>query len=386
MNTRHLLISASLALALILTGCGRAKNRQASPETARVLAVRVQPVAERAFERRLTIQGTLEAKRTALVASRADGNLEAIWVDEGDEVVAGKTKLFQIDPASRENALTIAKQDLAVAEASLAVAKASADKIRAEARKAELDFARYERLHAEQRVSINEFEAAEVGQAQARAGIAVAEAQVDLAERQIKQAQAALAIAQKNLDDTTAIAPLSGLISARSAEPGEFMSVGQTLLQLIDPTYIEAAAFLPAQYHPDVEPGVTHFRLGVNGRDAGSHPVTYRSPVINPTLRTFEIKGRVEHVNNLAVPGSMADLTIVFEARENLGVPSEAILVRGGNPLVFVAQEGQAVPHPVKTGLQNDGWTEILDGLKPGDLVVVEGQTQLQGGMAVEPL
>ena len=230
MNTRHLLISASLALALILTGCGRAKNRQASPETARVLAVRVQPVAERAFERRLTIQGTLEAKRTALVASRADGNLEAIWVDEGDEVVAGKTKLFQIDPASRENALTIAKQDLAVAEASLAVAKASADKIRAEARKAELDFARYERLHAEQRVSINEFEAAEVGQAQARAGVAVAEAQVDLAERQIKQAQAALAIAQKNLDDTTAIAPLSGLISSRSAEPGEFMSVGQSLL------------------------------------------------------------------------------------------------------------------------------------------------------------
>ena len=372
----------ALLLALAAAGCGQ-QDAAETDASSHALAVRTQPAAARSFERRLAVQGTLEAKYTAQVAARADGNLDAIWVDKGDPVVAGQTALFQIDPSTRDNALTIARQDFAVAEASLAVARASAGKVRAEARKAALDFARFERLHKDGRVSLGEFESAEVAQAQALAGVAVADAQVDLAERQVKQAEAALAIAQKNLDDTKVFAPLSGVVSSRTAEPGEHMSVGRALLRIDDLSHVEAAAFLPAQYHADVVPGQTAFRLRIDGREAGTHSVSYRSPTINPTLRTFEIKGRVDSAGSLAVPGSMADLTLVFESREALGVPAAAILVRGGHPLVFVARDGRALARPVETGLQNDGWTEILSGLVPGDDVVVEGQTQLHDGMAV---
>ena len=98
---------AVLAVAALAAGCGK-KAAAPAAETARAVAVRVQPVAARDFERRLTVQGTLEAKNYATVASRADGNLDAIWVDEGDAVVAGETALFQIDPVGRENARTIA--------------------------------------------------------------------------------------------------------------------------------------------------------------------------------------------------------------------------------------------------------------------------------------
>ncbi|HAL91662.1 MAG TPA: efflux RND transporter periplasmic adaptor subunit, partial [Verrucomicrobia bacterium] len=103
-------------------------------------------------------------------------------------------------------------------------------------------------------------------------------------------------------------------------------------------------------------------------------------------LRTFEIKGQVEAADGLAVPGQMADLTIVFETRKGLGVPSAAVLVRAGQQVVFVAQDGQARARPVETGFQNDGWTEILSGLEAGETVVTEGQTQLHDGMAVEVL
>jgi len=340
----------------------------------------------RDFERRLTVQGTLEAKRFAHVAARADGNLDAIWVDEGDLVTAGATALFQIDPVGRENARTIARQDLAVAKASLAVAEASAAKTEAEARKATLDYERYERLHQDGKVSLNEFEAAEVAFASAKAGIAVARAQVDLAERQVKQAEAALAIAEKNLADTKVVAPIDGVISARSAEPGEHMSVGRTILRIDDLSAVEAAAYLPAQYHPEVEPGKTVFRLGVGGRVAGTHLITYRGPTIDPTLRTFEIKGLLENAGDAAVPGQMADLTLIFEARKSLGVPSAAVLVRAGQTVVFAVRDGRAVACPVEPGLQNDGWTEILSGLEAGEMVVTEGQTQLHDGMAVEVL
>lgn len=387
MKTNHRVLSLvvpALAVVALATGCG--KSPEASETAGHALAVRAQPAATRSFERRLTVQGTLETKSYANVASRAEGNLDAVWVDEGDPVVAGETALFQIDAANRQNALAIAEQDFAVAQASLAVARASAQKTKAEAHKATLDYDRYRRLHQDGRVTDSEFETREVQHTSAQAAIAVAEAQVDLAERQVKQAEASVAIAQKNLADARSIAPISGVVSSREAEPGEQMSVGRVVLRIDDLSTVEAAAFLPAHYHVDVIPGTTTFRLGIGGRDGGTHTVTYRSPTINPTLRTFEIKGPISAANDLAVPGQMADLTIVFETREGLAVPSASILDRNGKPTVFVVQDGRAVAKEVQPGLQNDGVTEVRSGLAVGEIVVTEGQTQLRDGLLVEVL
>lgn len=375
---------ASLAAAL-LAGCG--KENSTPPKTeVRSLAVRVQPAQTRIFERRLAVQGSLEAKVFADVASRSDGNLDAIWVDEGDSVVAGQTALFLVDPVGRENSLAIARQNLAVAKASLDVARASARRIKAEARKAEIDFKRFERLRNEDKVSPSEFEAAEVAQAQAVAGIAVADAQIDLAQSQVRQAEAHLAIAQKNLDDAKIVAPISGVVSSRSAEPGEHMSVGKPVLRIVDLSWIEAAAFIPAQYYPEIESGKTSFRLQIGGLDAGSHAITYRSPTIDPALRTFEIKGRIDAADHLFAPGQMANLAIVFESREAVGIPSASILARNGKSVVFVVQDGKAVAREIQPGIQNDGWTEIRSGLAAGEPVVAEGQTQLRDGMPVAVL
>lgn len=383
-----ILLTMTLAVGLTATGCGR---KTPKPEAAKgkapeelALIIRAMPADWRNFERRLSVQGTLESKVFAHVAARTDGNLDTLWVDRGDAVVAGETPLFQIDPISRQNALTIAQQNLAVAQASLKVAKASSDKIKAEARKAQLDFERYERLHQEGNISPSEFESADVARAQAEAGIAVAKAQVDLAERQVKQAEANLAIAEKNLADAKVVAPISGQVSARLAEPGEQMFVGKVVLRIDDTSQVEAAAFLPAQYYGEVEPGQTKFRLQIGNQDAGMHTVTYRSPTINPTLRTFEIKGLLKEAGPAAVPGQMATLTIVFETRRALGVPAEAVLTRAGETVVFVVEDGRAVARKVQTGLVNDGWTEIVAGLEPTDVTVTEGQTQLHEGMAVD--
>ncbi len=372
------------ALLCLCAGC--APDPEDRPETGRALTVRAQPAVEREFERRLTVQGTLEARTHAAVAARVAGNLDALWVDEGDRVEAGATRLFQIDPVGLSNAVTVAEQALAVARASQRVAEASARQARAGAKKSEADFKRYERLHKQGQVTDNEYELYDTRNLQAQAGLAVAEAQVDLALRQANQAEAALAIARKDLADALVVAPISGLVSERLAEPGEHMAVGRAVVRLYDLSRIEAAAFLPAQYYAEVAPGQTRFRLTLNGRDAGLFVVTYRSPLIDTRLRTFEIRGAVDEAAPGAVPGAMADLTLVFESRRNPGVPSAAVLVRAGRPMVFVVRDGKAAAARVTTGLQNDAWTEILDGLAAGEAVVTEGQTQLRDGEAVEIL
>ena len=104
--------------------------------------------------------------------------------------------------------------------------------------------------------------------------------------------------------------------------------------------------------------------------------------IINKNLG--KIKGILENAGALAVPGQMADLAIVFETRQGLGVPAASVLLRAGKQVVFVVQNGKAASREVSTGLQNDEWTEILSGVEAGENVVTEGQTQLRDGMAVE--
>lgn len=378
-HNRYLLSFVAILLLISGYGCSSSDN-QAQEAQVVPLTVRAQTASLRTFERRLTVQGTLETRHFANVASRADGNLDAIYVSEGDFVVADKTVLFQIDPSARENALVISRQELAVAQSSQAVAEANVITVEAEARKAGLDYERYKKLHAQDKVSDSDYERVETIYAQAKAGITIAKAQAELAQRQVKRAEAALSIAQKNLDDTRVVAPISGVISRRDAEPGEFITTGRVVLKIDDLELIEAAAFLPAEYYTDVTSEQTTFRLTVNRQSAGEHTITYKSPTLDPVLRTFEIKGRVTAPSDQRIdflPGDMADLTAIFESKNALGVPSSAIVIRHNSTTVFIVDGDVAKMRKVETGLRTDGFTEIKAGLNEGESVVVEGQSLL---------
>jgi RND family efflux transporter MFP subunit len=368
-----------LLLTLLMTvyaGC--AKKSEQSEKTTTAIAVRTVTATPRTFERRLTVQGNIEAKQIANVAARLAGNIDAINVDEGDRVEANKTILFQIDPISLKNAVTASEQQLAVTLASKDVANASLKKAEAETAKMKLDFERFQRLHNDGRVTDNEFEVQQLQYAQAKVGLDVAKAQVGLAESQIQQATAALEISRKNLNDATCLAPLSGIVTLRSKEPGEQVGIGEVILRIEDPESLEAVAYLPAAYYQDVIPGTTEARLKIGGKDVGTFKVTYRSPVIHTTLRTFEIKGHVDFKE--AVPGAMAELTLVFERRQALGVPTSSILIRNDSPALFVAKAGKATLKKIETGLSHDGWTAIVQGLEEGEMVIAEGQSQLREG------
>jgi multidrug efflux pump subunit AcrA (membrane-fusion protein) len=369
-------------LLLIWAGCTKTDNQaSAALKTEAALVVRVLKAEPRTFERRLTVQGNIEAKQVAHVASRLAGNIDSIMVDEGDHVEADKTVLFQIDPLSLKNSVTASEQQLAVTQASLEVAKASLKKSEAEAVKVGRDFERFQRLHNEGRVTAHEFELQQLQQEQAKIGIAVSEANVGLAESQVQQAKAALEISRKNLQDAQSIAPLTGIVTQRSKEPGEQVSIGEVILRIEDPSSLEAVAYLPAAYYQDVLPGKTEARLKIAGKEVGTFLITYRSPVIDTMLRTFEIKGKIDFQE--AIAGAMAELTLVFEKRQGLGVPSNSLLTRNNSPALFCVKEDKAVLKTVAIGLSHDNWTEITSGLEIGETVVVEGQSQLRENLPV---
>ena len=376
----------SLLCSLLLTsGCSK-EQQETAPTLAEIpLAVQVAPVSSHTFRRTVTVQGTLESVRSAIVSARVDGPLTTVDVDLGDVVEAGKTRLFQVDSVSLSNRVVISREAVATAKAQVAVREAQLAEAEAVAKKAATDANRYERLHTEGRVSDNEYENAMLQRETAAAQLAVAKASLDLARQQVSQNEASLAIDERSLSDATLYAPISGIVNERSHEPGEQIKNGTAVIAINGTKELKALAFLPAQYYAEVIPGKTMVTLSVNGKPLPPVPIAAKSPAIDTTLRTFEIKALLEG-SDVAVPGAMADFRIVLEERSGIGVPDDAVLKRAAGTVVFTteANDGSAKLVPVNTGLKSDRYTEILSGLSADASVIVKGQTQLYDGRVVK--
>lgn len=391
--TAKLLVGAAL-VAFATTGGylihqqqAQAKETNAStPATeAKRVSVVVAAAIVRDFERAILVQGNVQTKEFAMVSPRIGGTLEAIYVDEGDAVVAGQTKLFQTDAVSLERNLQIKEQATIVAQCASREAAASLDKVTVDLHKAELDYNRFKRLYDQNAVTADAFEQQQSRYQQLQAARKLGEAQVELNVAKQTQSKAELEIARKELDDATIYAPISGKISQRLREPGEMGSPGQPVLRIDDTSLVEIAAFLPAQHYGQVVSGQTPMEVQVSGIDLGRQIITYKSPTIHPKLRTFEVKCLLKDPPAGIAPGAMAQITVVFEMRRGLGVPSSSLQNRAGGTVVFVIQNGVARQEAVTTGIEADGWTEILQGqVKENDPVVTLGQNMLNQGAAVQ--
>lgn len=342
------------------------------------------PAAVRDFERVLAVQGNLKSKNFAMVSPRIPGTIEAIFVEEGDAVVAGQTELFATDAVNLEKNVQIKEHAMIVAQSSSREAQANLERVTVDLEKAELDYNRFKRLYEKQAVTADAFEQQQSRFRQLQAARKLAEAQVELADARKAQSTAELAIAEKDLADAVVCAPIDGEVSLRLQEPGEMGSPGQPVVRIDDTSVMEIVAFLPSQYYGAIVPGETEMRIEASGVDIGRQIIIYRSPTIHPQLRTFEIKSTLKDPPEGVTSGAIAQIAVVLEARKGLGVPSEAIQQRGGRAVVFVVEDDAARQAAVTTRIESDGWTEIHESdLTEGDAVITMGQSMVEAGTPV---
>ena len=375
-----LVLSATLGASLSSNNAGRAEQS----DNKKTIPVTVTIAKKIIFYETVGIQGNIEAKNFANVSPRIYGVIEAIYVDEGDNVTANKTLLFKTDSLKIEKALEISEKNLEVAKCALEQAKAALEKTNADFNKAQLDYDRFTRLHEKKAVTDNEYELQESRFKQLTAAKKLAEAQVNLSTEQLNQAQTALEIAKKDLADTRIIAPISGKISERLAEPGEMGEPGKAVLKIDDVNIVEISAFLPSIYYANVHPEKTTIKVTVFDSNIGTYHLSYKSPTINPQLRTFEIKCTLENPPANAVPGAMANLDVIFEEKTAIGVPLKAVISDTEGSAIFIVVGNTAQKLHVKTGTENDGWIEISQPkLCEGTSVVTMGQFDLTDGVSV---
>jgi RND family efflux transporter MFP subunit len=349
------------------------------------VAVVLTPVERRRFEERLVVQGSVEARNSALVTPRQKAPIEAIFVREGAPVVAGKTELFQTDSLKLRKTFEIRRAELAVAKCALREKEASLERVQVQLEKAVLDERRHKRLFERQIESTDTYETYACQLREAQALVKHGKSLVDLAAAQEQQAVHAVASAEKDLKDTLVLAPISGRVSERFQEPGEMGEVGKPVLRIDDLSLVEVSAFLPAALYPRIAEGKTRFHVRTGALDLGERTVSYRSPTIDAKLRTFEVKCVVKDPPDGAAPGAMAVARVVLRRHEALGVPLPAVQARRGGKVVFVVKDGKARMVEVTTGLETDGWVAIQgDGLAEGTPVVTMGQFLLNDGTPVD--
>ncbi len=383
-----LVLIAALAIAarvLYAQPASEPPTEAAKPSDGRRVSVMVKPAAMRQFNRSVLVQGNVEAKNWAMVSPRVGGAIEAVFVDEGDVVVAGQTQLFAVDQANLDKAVQIAENAVAVARSSTKEKEASLERVEVDLHKASLDYERFARLREKDAVTVDAFEQQESRYLQLVATAKHARTLVELSKSEERQAEASLEIARKNLTDAVVVAPISGTISRRLHEPGEMASPGSPILRIDDPSVVEIAAFLPVQHYSDVTLGRTAMNVRVGETELKDLVASYRSPTVNSKLRTFEVKCLVKDPSAGIVPGAMANIVFVFETRRGLGVPSSSIQDRAGKSVVFVVRDGAAAQVAVTPGIEADGWTEIgQTEVQENDSVVTLGQNMLEQGALVE--
>lgn len=351
---------------------------------AQSIQVSLEDIKQREFKELLQVQGTVEAVNIARVSPRISGPIEAIYVKEGDKVVAGQTKLFVIDPLKLQKNLEIRKQEVVIARLALKEKEAQLKQVSADYEKSKIDAKRARLLWEDRSTSQDNYEKAQLKFKVSEANFEHVNTLIDLSREQLAKAQIALTIAEKDYSDSTVYSPLTGVVSEKLQEPGEMAAAGKTIVIVKDPNDTEVTAYLPAEYYHKVNVANTPVKVKSFLEIPEDARVTYKSPEISPELRTFKIKCHTLNNSKLMVPGGLANLTLVLETRSGLAVPTSSLVNRDGSKAVFIAENGKAKLIKVKVGLENEGYTEVTsEQLKAGDKVIVVGQHMVNDGSSI---
>jgi RND family efflux transporter MFP subunit len=337
----------------------------------------------------LDVQGNLNAAFKAKVSARIPGPIESIFVEEGDSVTKYKTKLFQIDSLKLEKNVEIRKQELAIAKCSLREKEARLKQTSADLEKSNADLKRFRLLWESNSISADDYEKVQLKFKISEASVEHTKTLIDLSKEQLKQAELALGIAQKDLQDSTIFSPIDGKVSLKLQEPGEMAAPGKPIIVVENPESIEVSAYIPAKYYSQIKPDTTKCEISIGDSFQAEATINFKSPTINPAIRTFEIKTTLPNPKNLLIPGSLAEVRIILSQKQALGVPVNAILTRNNKRVLFVKTKSSiAKMYQVKTGIENNGWIALSPESKinEGDEIIVQGNYLLNEGMAVKAI
>lgn len=328
--------------------------------------VRVVPVRTGDFPLYYKALGTVTATNTVNVRSRVAGELVKIHFKEGQRVKAGDL-LAEIDPRPYRIALQQAEGTLAQNQAQL--------------KNAQVDLARYKGLYAEDSI--------------AKQTLDTAQAQVAQFQGLVKTNQAQVNDARLNLDFTQIRAPISGRVGLRQLDLGNLVAANDTtaLVVITQTEPINVAFTLP---ETELSTVLERYRSGaslpVEAWDRSDSKLQSTGVLgsidnqIDTTTGTLKFKGRFENKDLALFPNQFVNVRLLADTlKQVVMAPAAAIQFGNDGTFAYVVNEQSTVNvRKLKVGASDGENSVILDGLKAGDRLVLEGTDRLREGTKVE--
>ncbi|HEU4560590.1 MAG TPA: efflux RND transporter periplasmic adaptor subunit [Longimicrobium sp.] len=308
------------------------------------------------IEDAVPITGTLDPLERAEVRARLEGDLDAVYVREGQPVRAGQL-LARFDANEEAGSDQSARADLAAARTELSTAQWNLDQTR--------------ELHREGAVPERDVRVSEQAVAAARARVAAANAR--------------LRTTSQTVQDTRVLAPVSGIVERRSVAPGEHVARGASMFTVVRGDMLELAAAVPERQALAVQPG-QEVRFTAGGRQF-TGKVARVNPSVDAASRSVRVYVQVPNADGSLRAGTFATGRIVSRMVDGaLVLPLSALREQqDGKPFVYKIEGEELAVAPVTAGLRDEtqGVVQIVDGLSASDRVVVGNVGMLGRGMKV---
>jgi HlyD family secretion protein len=356
--------------------------------------VRVGPIADSVAD-----QGTTRVREAYVVSAPVSGRLERLDLHVGDRIVAGRTIVARIRPASAElldpRSRAQAQAAVAAAVAAITSSQAQGDQLAAQARKARLDLDRTRTLAAKGYASAQALEAAETQLRMAEAAVRAATAQVAVRRSELAVARAALIGPEAATGGVvSATSPASGNVTRVLQESERTVTAGAPLVEVSDQSGLEAAIEFLSQDAVRIREGMAAevFDWG------GGAPIPAIVRRVEPQGFTKVSALGVDEQRVLVLLQLNGDRRLwaslgpgyrlwgrVFLRREAdaTKVPLGALVRKDGHWVVFRVRDGRAGMAPVDVGALTDREAEVRKGLKAGDRVVVFPSDKVDDGVQV---
>lgn len=209
------------------------------------------------------------------------------------------------------------------------------------------------------------------------------------ARSQVAEAAALVRSNEVRLDDTVVRAPFAGKIGDIPVKVGDYVSQGDTLTTIADNDSLELNLSIPLEQASRLRLGLPVEMLDPQGNPLETGKVSFISPEVNPSSQGVLVKATFSNSSGKLLNLQFARARVVWNERPGLLVPTSAVSRLGGQTFVFVAEnQGQSAiarQKPVKLGEIQGNNYQVIEGLKPGEKIIVSGILNLSDGAPIIP-
>jgi len=344
--------------------------------------VHVAAAAEVAWPETFEGSGTVRARTTAMIASRAMGYIRDVRPHEGDRVQAGDVV---VTVEARETQVAEQQAQIGVSEARSGVPEADSaiQSAQAQLELAEITLRRMQELLSKRSVSQQEFDEADARAKVARQALNMAGARRKQLDEKIRQAEQAVTAAGVQTGYLEVRAPFAGRVISRRAEPGTLASPGLPLLEIESENGYRLEVAVPEAQLRAVRPGQSVTVLLGESSSALTGRVDEIVPSVDPASRSFLVKISLATRPEIR-SGQFGRAVFTTGNRTALTIPAAAVAEQGQLRNVLVADNSVAQLRLIRVGEERDGQVEVLSGLIAGDAVISPRPAGLADGQRVE--